>query len=147
MQVRVLQSLLRTLERSEKTILREAGLHPTKNRTRNLVNYLEFLSDEESNLMVELLVNHGNESMHLGKLPFVNRNYALDVIHASKKRASNHWGFDTMKEIRGKRADIVVVDDIEETVRNKKKHQAALKRAVENFQNKIPTCTGRLRRG
>lgn len=101
--VTTLKGLTHTLERSEKKVLRAQGKHPRKDRTGNLINYIELLDDKEADLLVKLLQKK-RPDIHLGMLAFVSRDYALETIYENTKGHIPRYS--------GYKADVIIADDI-----------------------------------
>ncbi len=107
--VEVLKSLTAKLQKGEKRILREKGLHPRKNRTGNLINYFENFTDEESDFLIECLHKEGVKTVRRNNLPFVDRDVALAAVFNNTKKGS----------VSGKRAHTLILDDVSDSAPHK----------------------------
>lgn len=108
--VTVLVSLIDKLTKSEKAILREKGMHPSKDRTHTLLHYMDRLTADETNLLLHFLNRDSpvNE-IHEGHLGLISKVKALDAIHKHRKKGPLRGG------VTGRRADVIIADDVVES--------------------------------
>ena len=88
----IIESIIKKISVNEKMVLRNKGMHPTKNRTNTLTNYFEDLTDLEQDLIVRFML-FSRPAFHIGLIPFLNRNFLLDFLHKllPRKRDEHKW--------------------------------------------------------
>lgn len=73
------------LNRSEKRLLQKAGKRPRKDQTGNLIRYMELFTDEEADMLVRIINKYRKNKIHLGMLPFMEREYVLKLVETFKE--------------------------------------------------------------
>ena len=85
-----LTKLIDKLQRSEKRLLKELGKHPRRDQKTNLMNYTHTLTDDDVDKIIELVNQERTNPIHLGMLPFLERDYVLEILYNEKNKTLSH---------------------------------------------------------
>lgn len=85
-----LTDLINKLQRSEKRLLKALGKHPRVDKKDNLINYVHILDDDDMDFLVESVNKKHKNPIHLGMVPFLNRDEVLQLLYDRKNDTLAH---------------------------------------------------------
>lgn len=100
-----LKKLKDKVVRSEKRLMAMSGVHPArKNRTGTLHYHMELFSDFEKEVLVRLIngIRRDAEKVHLGSLPFVSKELAMEAVNLEVSRRFWDINWDQLPPTTGR---------------------------------------------